>query len=309
MAIIRQGRGEGKVGLGEVYIDQHLLLGYDCHTVLIKFERKKMPTNYFDFIDSLPPIVPNIFTALLIFFGSLFLARFLRKLLSKMLKKRAVDFELSILLGQLLYWGIIAFGIITSLGRFFDVTAFIAGLGILGFTIGFAMQDIMQNFVAGIILLIQQPFNVGEDVEAAGYSGTVLTINIRTTEMRDFDGRIIIIPNAQILSNSITNFSQAKSLRVVLPIGISYDADHDKARQTILDAIADIPGLLKDPAPNIAFHTFGGSSIDLTIYFWIDTNLTDPKSAKNIAVTKIKTALDKKGIQIPFPIQTLYVQK
>ncbi len=268
-----------------------------------------MPTNYFDFIDSLPPIVPNIFIALLIFFGSLFLARFLRNLLGKVLKKRDVDFELSILLGQLLFWSIISFGIITSLGRFFDVTAFIAGLGILGFTIGFAMQNIMQNFVAGIILLIQQPFNVGEAVEVAGYSGTILTINIRTTEMQDFDGLIIIIPNADILSNSIINYSQAKTRRVDLPIGISYDADHEKARQTILDAISDIPGLLIDPAPNIAFHTFSGSSIDLTIYFWIDTNLTDPKSAKNIAVTKIKTALDKNGIEIPFPIQTLYVQK
>jgi len=268
-----------------------------------------METTLFKFIDSLPPIVPNIFTALLIFFGSLFLARFLRNLLSKVLKSRDVDFELSILLGQLLYWGIISFGIITALGRFFDVTAFIAGLGILGFTIGFAMQDVMQNFVAGIILLIQQPFNVGEAVEAAGYSGTILTINIRTTEMRDFDGKIIIIPNADILSNSITNFSQAKSRRVVLPIGISYDTDHDKARQTIIDAIADIPGLLKDSTPTIAFHTFGGSSIDLTIYFWIDTAETDVTSAKNTAVTKIKTALDKKGIEIPFPIQTVYMQK
>jgi len=268
-----------------------------------------MPTNYFEFIDSLPPIIPNIFTALLIFFGSLFLARFLRKLLSKVLKNRNVDFELSILLGQLLYWGIISFGIITSLGLFFDVTAFIAGLGILGFTIGFAMQDIMQNFVAGIILLLQQPFNVGEAVEAAGYSGTIRAINIRTTEMQDFDGRIIIIPNADILSNSITNFSQAKKRRVNLPIGISYDANHDKARQTIQDAIADIPGLLQDPAPNIVFHTFGGSSIDLTIYFWIDTAKTDPISAKDVAVTKIKAALDKKGIEIPYPIQTLYVQK
>lgn len=268
-----------------------------------------MQTTFFEFYDALPPFIPNIFTALLIFFGSLFLARFLRNLLSKMLKRREVDFELSILLGQLLYWGIISFGIITALGRFFDVTAFIAGLGILGFTIGFAMQDVMQNFVAGVILLIQQPFNVGEDVEAAGYSGTILTINIRTTEMRDFDGRIIIIPNAEILSNSITNFSQAKSRRVKLPLGISYDADHDLARQTILDAIADIPGLLKDPAPTVAFHTFGGSSIDLTIYFWIDTAKTGPTSAKNIAVTKVKSALDKKGIEIPFPIQTVYVQK
>ncbi len=268
-----------------------------------------MESTFFEFWNSLPPVVPNIFFALLIFFGSFFLARFLRKILNKMLASRNVDHELSILLGQLLFWGIIAFGIVTALGRFFDVTAFIAGLGILGFTVGFALQEIMQNFVAGIILLIQQPFNVGEVVETAGYTGTILHINIRTTEMRELDGRLIIIPNAQILSNSITNFSKAPERRVDLTVGISHDADHDTARAAILEAIKDISGLLEDPAPQIIFHTFGGSSIDLDLYFWIDTTLTNPLEAKNVAVSKIKAALDKEGIEIPFPTQIVHMQK
>lgn len=268
-----------------------------------------MENTFFTYFETLPSIVPNLITALLIFFGSLFLARFLRNMLNNILKKRNADLELRILLGQLVFWGMISFGIITALGRFFDVTAFIAGLGILGFTIGFALQDIMQNFVAGIILLIQQPFNVGEAVDIAGNTGTILHINIRTTEMRALDGRIIIIPNAQILSNAITNFSQAPKRRVELPIGISYDADHDLARKAILDAIADIPGLLDEPAPSVMFHTFGGSSIDVTLYFWVDMNENDPFSAKNIAVSKVKAALDQHGIEIPFPIQKVYMQK
>ncbi len=255
------------------------------------------------------PSIPNIITALTIFVGSIILARFLRKLLDKILLSRGVDHEISILLGQLVYWGIIVFGIITALGRFFDITAFIAGLGILGFTVGFALQEIMQNFVAGIILLIQQPFNAGEVVETAGYTGTILHINIRTTEMRELDGRLIIIPNAQILSNPITNFSQAPERRVDLSVGISYDADHDTARTAILEAIKDISGLLEDPAPQIIFHTFGGSSIDLDIYFWIDTTVTNPLEAKNVAVSKVKDALDQKGINIPFPVQTIHIEK
>ncbi|MCF6277720.1 MAG: mechanosensitive ion channel [Anaerolineales bacterium] len=268
-----------------------------------------METPFYEFYNNLPPIVPDILMALLIFFGSLFLASFMRNLLKKVLKSRKVDLELNILLGQLLYWGIISFGIISALGRFFDVTAFVAGLGILGFTIGFALQDIMQNFVAGIILLIQQPFNVGETVETAGYTGTILDISIRTTEMQALDGRLIIIPNAQILANPITNFSDAHKRRVELPVGISYDADHARARKTILDAIIDIPGVLEDPAPKALLHTFGGSSIDLTVYFWIDPVRTDMLTAKDSAVTKVKAALDKQGIEIPFPIQTIYMQK
>ncbi|MBT3322595.1 MAG: mechanosensitive ion channel [Anaerolineae bacterium] len=261
------------------------------------------------FLETLPPIVPNIFTALLIFVGSLFLARFLRGLLDKMLQARGVDPETSILLGQLLYWSILIFGVITALQRFFDVSAFLAGLGILGFTIGFALQEIMQNFVAGMILLIQQPFDIGNLVTVSNYTGTVVAINMRTTEMTTLDGRLIIVPNAQVLSNPIENYSRADSLRVTLPVGVSYDTDLDLARKTILDALPAITGYLAEPAPSIIYHTFGGSSIDMDVRFWIDTDKNNLFDAKDEAVIITKRALDAKGVDIPFPIRTVYMEK
>ena len=261
------------------------------------------------FITTLPPSILNIITALLIFLGSLFLAKFLRSLLDKMLQTRGVDSETSILLGQMLYWSILIFGIITAMQRFFDVGALLAGLGILGFTVGFALQEIMQNFVAGMILLIQQPFDIGNFVTTSSYSGTIVAINMRTTEIETLDGRLIIIPNAQVLSNPIENYSRADQLRVDLPVGVSYDTDLDLARAAIMDALPAVTGYLTDPAPSIIYHSFGDSSIDMTIRFWIDTEKNNLFDAKDEAVVITKGALDKAGVNIPFPITTVYMEK
>lgn len=166
----------------------------------------------------------------------------------------------------------------------------------------------MQNFVAGIILLIQQPFEVEDAIEVTGIGGSVLAINLRATEMRTWDGRIVIVPNAEILSNPITNYTRADRRRVELPVGVSYGSDPAVARQTVLEAIKNVPGYLNEPGPMVVFHTFAGSSIDMTAYFWIDTTQTNPFAAQDAALEHTKAALEQNGIEIPFPITTVYMQ-
>ncbi len=258
------------------------------------------------FWESIISGLPNLVTAVLIFIASIYLGGLLSRLLVNVLKARKADPEVINLLGQLTRWSIIVAGIITALQRFFNVTAFLAGLGIIGFTIGFALQNVMQNFAAGVILLIQQPFNVGDAIEVKGYGGTILTISLRTTEMRTFDGLIVIIPNGDVLSNPITNYTRAKLRRIELPVGVAYGTDPTKVRKVILEAVRDVPGFVGEPAPLVAFHTFGGSTLDLSVYFWFDTSLTSPFAAKDAAFELIKAALDKNGIEIPFPITTIY---
>lgn len=267
-----------------------------------------MPEYFNQLVEKAVASLPNVLTAILIFVASLYLAKLLSGLLKEVLERRKADREVTLLLATITRWSIIVVGIITALQRFFNVTAFLAGLGILGFTIGFALQNIMQNFVSGVILLIEQPFDVGDAVELNGYGGTALTISLRTTEMRTFDGLIVIIPNADVLSNTITNYTRADRRRIELPVGVSYGADPAAARQTVLESIKNVPGFIGDPEPVVVFHTFGGSSVDMTAYFWIDTSKTNPLAAKDAALEFIKAALEKKGIEIPFPITTVYMQ-
>jgi len=267
-----------------------------------------MPEYLNQFIDNAIAELPNILTALLIFVASWYLASLISKILNRVLTNRKADHEVTILLTQVTRWSIIVVGIITALQRFFDVTAFLAGIGIIGFTVGFALQEITQNFVAGMILLIQQPFEVGDVIETDQYLGTILAINLRTTDMKTIDGRMVTIPNSMILSNPITNYTSAEFRRVELGVSVSYDADPSVVRQVVTQAIQNVPGFVGEPAPTVVFQTFSGSSIDLSAYFWINMSQSNPLLAKDAAIELVKAALDKKGIEIPFPITTMFTQ-
>lgn len=267
-----------------------------------------MQTYLDTFIENFINGIPNLLTALLIVVGSLYVARLLSRVLRRVLKARNAPEGVTHLLAQLTYGAIIVIGLITALQRFFDVTAFLAGLGILGFTVGFALQDVMKNFAAGIILLIQQPFHIDEFIGVAGFDGQVLEIDLRATEMRALDGRIISIPNAEVLAHPIINYTRAERRRIELPVGVGYGTDTELARKVVLDAIQNVPGYIAEPGPIVGFSTFGDSALQLDTYFWIDTSKTNPLSAKDAAFTLIKNVLDKEGIDIPFPIRTVFRQ-
>lgn len=249
--------------------------------------------------------IPNILVALLIVAFSVWLAHLLSGLLKRGLTRRHTDPGVTQLLAEIVRWTIVVLGVTTALQRFFNVTAFLAGLGIVGFTVGFALQNIMQNFVAGVILLAQQPFKVGDAISVAGYDGTVLAVNLRTTEMKTFDGRIVILPNADLLSNAIVNYTRADRRRVDLSVSIAKDADAESARRSVLEAIGNVPGFVPDPAPLVVFQSLGGSSMDLAAFFWVDISKTSPPAAKDAALLRIKKGFEDRGIDIPYPIQTI----
>ena len=259
------------------------------------------------FIDNLIKGIPNLLTALAIFIVRLYFARMLAGIIRRVLQARKAPEGVTRLLADITRITVIVIGVITALQRFFDVTAFLAGLGILGFTVGFALQDVMKNFAAGIILLIQQPFHVDEFIGVAGFDGQVLAIDLRTTEIRALDGRIVSIPNAEVLANPIINYTRANRRRIELPVGVGYNTDTELARKVVMDAIQNVPGFMAEPAPLLGFSNFGDSALQLDTYFWIDTAKTNPIAAKDAAFSLIKNALDKEGIDIPFPIRTMYM--
>lgn len=266
-----------------------------------------MQTYIDTFLENLIKGIPNLLTALLILVASIYLGRVLSKLLKRVLETRKAPEGVTHLLTELTRVSVIVIGTITALQRFFDVTAFLAGLGILGFTVGFALQDVMKNFAAGVILLIQQPFHIDEYIGVAGFDGQVLEIDLRATEIRALDGRIVSIPNADVLANPIINYTRANRRRVELPVGVGYNTDTDLARKVVLEALQQVPGFMAEPAPIVGFSNFGDSALQLDTYFWVDMSKTNPIVAKDDAFSLIKSALDKQGIDIPFPIRTVYM--
>ncbi|MEO8357504.1 MAG: mechanosensitive ion channel [Chloroflexota bacterium] len=262
---------------------------------------------YFNkFMDDFILGIPNLFSALVIFFVSLYFARILSNILRRVLTKRQAPAGVTHLLAQLMLWSVIVAGTITAIQRFFDVTAFLAGLGILGFTVGFALQDIMKNFASGIILLLQQPFHVGESIGVKGFDGTVLAIDLRATELRATDGRVVILPNAEVLANPIINYSRANERRVEISLNLPHTSEPDTVRRILVDAIATVPGFLGDPQPVIVFNSLTDAAMELNAGFWVDVTKNDPVHAKDDVLLKVKSAFKEEGIEIPHPIQAVY---
>jgi len=258
------------------------------------------------FVENFIGGIPNLLTALAIFVASLYLARLVSNFLKRVLQRRRAPAGVVHLLGELVLWSIVVAGVITALQRFFDVTAFLAGLGILGFTIGFALQDIMKNFASGVILLLQQPFHVGETIGVRDFDGTVLAIDLRATEMRAADGRVVILPNAEVLANPIINYSRANERRVEFSLNLSHACEPDEIRRIVLDAIEEVEGFVPEPAPVIVFNSITDSALELNAGFWVNVTKNDPVHAKDTALLKIKSAFNEQGIEIPHPVQAVF---
>jgi len=254
--------------------------------------------------------LPKLAVAIVVFVISLYVAKLAEKAMARTLKLRKTDPELSILLSRSVRWTVVIFGTIVALQQVnFNVSSFIAGLGIVGFALSFAFQDIAKNFIAGVLLLIQQPFDIGDGINVAGVGGTVIDIEVRSTTLRTWDGKQVVIPNADVYAAIITNYTRTHSRRIEIEIGVAYDTDLDKATSVLLETVAGIGGVLKDPAPRVIFKTFADSSINGTVYFWIETAHTDVFDAQDHAVKAIKSAFEREGIEIPYPVQTVLLQR
>jgi small conductance mechanosensitive channel len=254
------------------------------------------------FIDSLPGLIAAVVVIIL----AIWAAALVGRAVGGGMRHRNANEETTLLLTKISRWTVLILGFIIALQQVgFNLTTFLTGLGIAGFTIGFALQDISKNFIAGIILLIQQPFAVGDAILVTDIGGIVKVIDLRATELHTWDGQVVLIPNATFLINPITNFSRATRRRVEIPIGVDYGSDMETVRRVALKAIQDIEGRLDDPAPQILFQGYGDSSMNLTVFFWIDTNTSDPFQARDTALLSIYAAFSQANINIPFPTQTL----
>jgi len=188
-----------------------------------------------------------------------------------------------------------------------NVMPFIAGAGVIGIAIGFAAKDTLSNLIAGVLLIIDRPFEIGDRIEVwsapAGSAtwGDVIDIGLRATKIQTTDNIIIIVPNNEIMMRDIINYTIITSkIRVRINIGIAYDANMLKAKDIILKVVDSIPWVLKEPLPKVVATAFGESSVDLQLRAWIDDARKRMDTISHVT-DKVKEAFDKEGIKIPYP--------
>jgi small conductance mechanosensitive channel len=188
-----------------------------------------------------------------------------------------------------------------------NVMPFIAGAGVAGIAIGFAAKDTLSNLIAGVLLIIDRPFEVGNRIEVwsapAGSAswGDVIDIGLRATKIRTTDNIVIIIPNNEIMKRDIVNYTIISTkIRVRINIGIAYDADIEKAKDLIINVAKSVDWISKTPAPKVVVRNFGESSVDLQLRVWIEDARKRMDTISHVT-DKIKTAFDEQGIEIPYP--------
>ena len=207
-------------------------------------------------------------------------------------------------LGSLARYAIIVFAIVFILGRFgIQTTSLVALIGAAGLAIGLALQGTLSNLAAGVMLIGFRPFKVGDYIEAAGESGTVSAVSLFFTELTTPDNVQIIVPNGDVWSSSITNYSFHAQRRCDLVFGVSYGSDLKQAEQVIRQCIASDIRAKTDPEPFVKVSNLGDSSVDFTVRVWCD--MADYWNLKFDLTRAVKESFDAAGVEIPFPTQTV----
>ncbi|WP_040483447.1 mechanosensitive ion channel family protein [Lyngbya aestuarii] len=254
-------------------------------------------------------LIPAIITAIIILFLTRYAAQFLEQLVKKLTTKTVRSQSLQLLIAKLSHIGVWVVGVvlacvITFPGlRLGDV---IATLGLSSVAIGFAFQDIFKNFLAGILLLLQEPFQINDQVVIGEYEGTVEQIDIRTTQMLTYQGERILIPNATVFTSAVQVRTAFAYRRTDLGVGVDYNTSLRQASQLLKETISQVEGVLENPEIEIDLVSFGDSSIDFIVRYWTKPRQKLVRHVQTRAIVAIKEAFDQADINIPYPIRTLY---
>lgn len=256
-----------------------------------------------DALASIAEQVPQILLAIVVLVVFVLLGRLVATLVRKALSS-TTDRSDSFLdvMSRLARGGVVFLGVLVALViavPSVDLAAVIGGLGISSVAIGFAFKDILQNTLAGLLLLFRQPFEIGDQIEVAGHTGTVEAITIRETRLKTYDGQRILIPNSDVYSSSVRVQTAYDVKRSVIAVGVDYDADLERATQVALEAVEGVEGVESDPAPQTLYTQLGTSTIDFDVRYWTSSRQADIRTVQDRVVVALTNALNEAGIAMP----------
>ncbi|WP_126974986.1 mechanosensitive ion channel family protein [Frigidibacter oleivorans] len=251
----------------------------------------------------------NVIYAMLILVVALMLANWAKARIEGFARRHPkVDATLFGFLGNIAKWAVLVIALIFVLNRFgIQTTSLVAVIGAAGLAIGLALQGTLSNLAAGIMMVVFRPFRVGHYIEAGGQAGSVMEISLFYTELKTYDGLQVIVPNSDIWSSAIKNYSVNPTRMMDLTVGVSYGSDLQKAQEILERLATSDPRALKDPAPFVKVKELGASSVDFVFRVW--ANSGDWWVLKCDITRQIKEEFDANGIEIPFPTQTLFMDR
>lgn len=255
-----------------------------------------------DFLAQLPNVALGIVVLILFFY----LSKGVKQLVGRLLTQLSGQAQTAV--SRILQWVVVLLGIFVAMTLIFPsvkIADLLSLLGVGGVAIGFAFRDILQNFFAGLIILLTEPFEIGDQIVVEGFEGTVIKIETRGTYLRTYDGRVVIIPNAELFTDSVIVNTAREKRRSQYDIGIGYGDDIGRAKELILEALQGIDGISSDPAPEALVVDLAGSSINIRARWWTDPERATVIHTQDKVLTAVVEKLVSNGIDLPFPTRQI----
>ncbi len=249
-----------------------------------------------NFYESLVAKLPQIGVALLVILVSYIIARMIRVATRKALARLSTTAHLDVLLSRFISYIVIGLGVIVALGVIgVNMGALIASLGLVSVGLGFAIRDVISNFIAGVILILQRPYKIGDSVTLGEVEGIVEDIRVRDTIIRRNDGRLVFIPNTNIFNNNINNNSLAVARRSEFVISIPLKEDLEKAVGLIRSSLGEVDGILAQPSPQVGAESIDDERFVIRALYWADP-AADLFALKTQAINASIKSLSSSGL-------------
>jgi small conductance mechanosensitive channel len=258
-------------------------------------------------ISRLPFVAAGILVAALFYLA----ARLIRYIFLAASKRTNLDDRLRILFSRLLMVSVVVMGIFTAFTVIIPTFGFgdlVAGIGLTSFVIGFATKDILNNLLSGVLILWQQPFKVGDQIFIDKLQGRVEYIGVRATSLRKDDGELVLVPNGDMYSGTLTIRGAGEKRRMGLEVVIGYDDDVAKAKDAIREALERSEGVVSEPPPNIYVTDLAAEGVKMMINFWLNANEARPRKVFDRAACEVHNALDTAGIGL-YPPTSMIIQR
>lgn len=252
-------------------------------------------------ITSIIAELPLFVAGLIVFLLFYLLGKILKSAFLSASKRTNLDLRLRLLFSRLIVIGIFVVGFFTALTVIipaFHFSDLIAGLGFSSFIIGFATKDILNNLFSGVLILWQQPFQIGDYIFVKDKQGKVEYIGVRATTLRMDDGEMILMPNGDMYSNALTIRGASAQRRMKLKISVAYTAEIERVKTAILKVLENISGVVSEPQPNVFVTDLAADGVNLSIYFWIKSDEASPMKVFDAVASAIKNALNAEKIEV-----------
>jgi small conductance mechanosensitive channel len=251
-----------------------------------------------EFGDRLVVKLPNLVTAVVVLIVTVLVARLVRRGIDTALRRTSTEAHVNLLVAKLGYFGVLLVGVVVTLtlaGA--NLGVLVGSLGLVTVALGFALQDILSNFVAGIVLLLEHPFTKGDHIVTAEAAGTVEDIRIRATRLRTSDGQLVVVPNKLLFTEVLKNASATTGRRLEATVRLSHGQDVAQIREALPAVAGAVDGVLATPAPTVLTADLAADALELRLLFWVDPRASDLDRVRSEVLETVERVLGEHGVR------------